>query len=413
MEHLINVLKNRGFIYQATNLKNLEKKMLRCKISAYIGFDCTAKSLHIGSLVQIMFLRWLQRFGHQPVILLGGGTTKIGDPSGKDSMRKIIRVSEIEANKTSIKKILTKFLDFNSKNQAIIVDNSEWLDQLNFIKFLRDFCSHFSINKMLGLESVKLRLNKRKSLSFLEFSYSLLQSFDFYYLYNNKNCILQIGGSDQWGNIISGIELIRKKMQREVFGVTTPLITTSNGIKMGKTEHGAIWLNSEMLSPYKYWQFWRNTEDLQVIKFLKLFTDIPLEQIDKFSNITGKELNDAKILLADEATKICHGVSAALHARSISHEIFKMNNITDNFENYKLDTKIINTGIQLFKLLVLCGFSQSNSDAKRLILGGAIKINNYIIKDISFKIHRNDFNEKKVKLSCGKKKHILIDLESN
>ena len=352
MNNFIKELQARNFIYQATNLVDLEKSVSSKKIKAYIGFDCTAKSLHVGNLIQIMMLRWLQKFGHQPIILLGGDTTKIGDPSGKDEARKVLDLNDIEENKNSIKKVFANFLDFNSDNKAIIVDNNKWLDNLNYIDFLRDFGKYFSINRMINYESVKLRLDREQSLSFLEFNYMLLQAFDFYHLYNEKQCILQMGGSDQWGNlIVNGVELIRKKLGKEVFGLTSPLLTTSSGTKMGKTAKGAVWLNKELLSPYEYWQFWRNTEDADVIKFLKLFTELPLEYINKLSELSGKEINDAKVILADEVTKLCHGVEEANNAKSTSQKTFEANTTGDSLPNYQVSSVEIESGITLVKLL--------------------------------------------------------------
>ena len=410
MNNFINELQNRGFIYQATNLADLEKSAISNKIKAYIGFDCTARSLHVGSLIQIMMLRWLQKLGHQPIILLGGGTTKIGDPSGKDEARKILNFNDIEENKDSIKRVFAKFLNFDSDNKAIILDNDEWLSNINYIDFLRNFGKYFSINRMINFESVKLRLDREQSLSFLEFNYMLLQAFDFYHLYNKEKCVLQMGGSDQWGNIVNGVELVRKKLGKEVFGLTSPLLTASSGAKMGKTAKGAVWLNEELLSPYEYWQFWRNTEDDDVIKFLKLFTELPLEYINKLSKLSGKEINDAKVILADEATKLCHGVKAANTAKSTSKQTFEANNIDDNLPKYEISSIEIETGIALFKLLVSSGLAESNSAARKLIQGNAVRVNNNVVSDINYIIHQGDFDNKNLKLSVGKKKHMLIKL---
>jgi tyrosyl-tRNA synthetase len=408
MSNFISTLQNRGFVYQATNLEELEKKVSGNKIKAYIGFDCTAKSLHVGSLIQIMMLRWLQKFGHQPIILLGGGTTKIGDPSGKDEARKMLGYNDIEENKKSLKKVFNQFLNFDSENKAIILDNDEWLSELKYLEFLRDFGKHFSINRMINFESVKMRLDREQSLSFLEFNYMLLQAFDFYYLYKEQECILQMGGSDQWGNIINGVELIRKKLGDEVFGLTSPLLTTNSGAKMGKTEGGAVWLNDDMLSSYEYWQFWRNTEDADVVKFLKLFTELPLEEIDKLSKLTGKEINNTKIILADEATKLCHGIEASINAKTTSQKTFDDNSIGDNLPKFNITLNDISGGFPLFKLLVLSGLCESNGAARKLIQGNGVRINNAIINDINYMIQQSDFNDKKMKLSTGKKKHILV-----
>ena len=410
MNNFIKELQARNFIYQATNLVDLEKNISSKKIKAYIGFDCTAKSLHVGNLIQIMMLRWLQKFGHQPIILLGGSTTKIGDPSGKDEARKVLNFNDIEENKNSIKKVFANFLDFGSDNKAIILDNDKWLNNLNYIDFLRDFGKYFSINRMINFESVKLRLDREQSLSFLEFNYMLLQAFDFYHLYNEKQCVLQMGGSDQWGNIVNGVELIRKKLSKEVFGLTSPLLTTSSGAKMGKTAKGAVWLNEELLSPYEYWQFWRNTEDADVIKFLKLFTELPITKIDMLSKLSGKEINDAKVILADEATKLCHGVEAANNAKSTSQRTFEANTTGDSLPKYEVSSVEIKSGMTLFKLLVSCGLAASNSAARKLIQGNGARINNSVINDINYTIQVKDFDNANLKLSVGKKKHTLVQL---
>ena len=410
MNNFVNELQTREFIYQSTNLVDLKKSIESNKIKAYVGFDCTAKSLHVGNLIQIMMLRWLQKFGHQPIILLGGGTTKIGDPSGKDEARKVLGFSDIEENKNSIKKVFAKFLNFNSENKAIVLDNDEWLKDINYIDFLRDFGKYFSINRMINFESVKLRLDREQSLSFLEFNYMLLQAFDFYHLYNKEQCVLQMGGSDQWGNIVNGVELIRKKLGKEVYGLTSPLLTTSSGAKMGKTASGAVWLNEELLSPYEYWQFWRNTEDADVIKFLKLFTELPLKYIDELSKLSGKEINDAKIILADEATKLCHGIEAANSAKSSSKQTFEANNIDNNLPKYEVSSIEIKNGMALFKLLISCNLAASNSAARKLIQGNGVRINNNVVNDINYIIKIKDFNNSNLKLSVGKKKHMLIKL---
>ncbi|MBY0581229.1 MAG: tyrosine--tRNA ligase, partial [Rickettsiales bacterium] len=294
------------------------------------------------------------------------------------------------------------------ENKAIILDNDEWLSELKYLEFLRDFGKHFSINRMINFESVKMRLDREQSLSFLEFNYMLLQAFDFYYLYKEQECILQMGGSDQWGNIINGVELIRKKLGDEVFGLTSPLLTTNSGAKMGKTEGGAVWLNDDMLSSYEYWQFWRNTEDADVVKFLKLFTELPLEEIDKLSKLTGKEINNTKIILADEATKLCHGIEASINAKTTSQKTFDDNSIGDNLPKFNITLNDISGGFPLFKLLVLSGLCESNGAARKLIQGNGVRINNAIINDINYMIQQSDFNDKKMKLSTGKKKHILV-----
>ena len=408
MDNLIDIFENRGFIYQCTHLKQLKILVSKQKIKAYIGFDCTAKSLHVGSLIQIMMLRWLQKLGHQPIILLGGGTTKIGDPSGKDEARQVLEFTDIEENKASLQQVFARFLDFESSNKAIILDNDVWLKELKYIDFLRDFGRYFSINRMVNFESVKLRLDREQSLSFLEFNYMLLQAFDFYHLHKKEVCILQMGGSDQWGNIVNGVELIRRKLGKEVFGLTSPLLTTNSGTKMGKTEGGAIWLNNDMLSAYDYWQFWRNTEDADVIKFLKLFTELPLDEINKLSKLKGKEINEAKIILADKATRLCHGTNASVNAKATAKKIFDGSSICSNLPQYEISLNQINNGIQLFKLLVLSGLSKSNNAARKLIQGNGARVNSKIVSDINYTINLNDFDNNKLKLSAGKKKHSII-----
>jgi tyrosyl-tRNA synthetase len=410
MNNFIHILSNRGFIYQSTNLEQLDLVTSEQKVKAYIGFDCTAKSLHVGSLIQIMMLRWLQKSGHQPIILLGGGTTKIGDPSGKDEARKILEFNDIEENKTSLKKVFARFLDFESENKAIILDNDEWLSRINYVEFLRDYGSYFSINRMISFESVKMRLEREQSLSFLEFNYMLLQAFDFFHLYQEENCVVQMGGSDQWGNIINGVELIRKKLGKEVFGLTSPLLTTASGAKMGKTESGAVWLSEEMLSPYDYWQFWRNTEDADVIKFLKLFTEISLDQIQELSKLEGRDINEAKIILADEATKLCHGTIATESAKKTAQKTFEDGGLGSDLPEYTLYTKEIKSGIELYNLLTRCGLSQSNSASKKLIEGNGARINNEAIGDTKYIVTSKDFKDGVLKLSSGKKRHTLIKL---
>jgi len=329
-------MKSRGCLHQCTDLDALDTIFNQQSICAYIGFDCTAESLHVGSLLQIMILRRLQAHGHRPIVLLGGGTTMIGDPSGKDSTRKILNQDQIEKNILSIKNIFKKLLNFEDKKiEPMFVNNHDWLSKLNYINFLRDVGSHFTINKMLTFDSVKLRLQREQSLSYMEFNYMILQAYDFYQLFKDKNCLLQIGGSDQWGNIVSGVDLIRRIEKKEVFGLTTPLITLASGAKMGKTESGAIWLNKEMFSPYDYWQFWRNTNDKDVIKFLKYFTEIKTENLDKISK-EEKDINNLKILLANEATKILHGEKASAESENTAKETFLMGGVGKNLPEIKI-----------------------------------------------------------------------------
>ena len=410
----LNYINERGFFNQCTNLKGLEKALEK-KSVGYIGFDCTADSLHIGSLVPIMLLRAFQKFGHQPIVLLGGGTTLIGDPSGKDETREILTIEKIEQNKEKLKSLFMKFLSFSNtkENKAILLDNLDWVKKLNYVDFLREIGSQFSINKMLTLESVKQRLNREQNLSFLEFNYSIIQSFDFLELYKNKQCNIQFGGSDQWGNIISGIELVKKKIRHEVFGLTSPLITTSDGIKMGKTNAGAVWLTSEKLSPYEYWQYWRNIDDKDVTKFLLLFTELDVSVIEKYKTSSGSELNNAKILLANEATKICHGEESAKQAEKSANTIFAKNEIDLNIpEKNKLEVsnKGIQSAMSLKQLLVSINLSSSIAESKRLIINGGVKINNNKVLDKEYIIQHSDFSDNLMFISVGKKRNGIIKL---
>ncbi len=408
MNKFLKEFKERGFFYQCTNESDLSKLLDKKKISAYIGFDCTAESLHVGSLLQIMCLRLLQKHGHKPIVLLGGGTTRIGDPSGKDKTRKLLSEKEILKNSKNIKQILEKFLDKkNKKTKPIFVDNYKWLKSLNYINFLRKIGKHFTINKMLSFESVKTRLEREQSLSYMEFNYMILQAYDFLELNNKEDCILQIGGSDQWGNIINGVDLIKKHSDKEAFGLTTPLITLAGGAKMGKTADGAVWLDKKFLSPYDYWQFWRNTDDRDVKKFLKFFTDIETEKIDNFSN---QNINQLKILLANKTTEMLHGKKESLKAEKIAKEAFSDNSSGSSLPSIELSKKILNKNINVIELVVLAKFEKSKSEVRRLIKGRAVKINNQIIEDEKFQITDEIFKDNYIKLSIGKKRHIRIQL---
>ena len=408
MNKFLKEFKERGFFYQCTNENDLSELLDKKKISAYIGFDCTAESLHVGSLLQIMCLRLLQKHGHKPIVLLGGGTTRIGDPSGKDKTRKLLSEKEILKNSKNIKKILEKFLDKkNKKTKPIFVDNYKWLKNLNYINFLRKIGKHFTINKMLSFESVKTRLEREQSLSYMEFNYMILQAYDFLELNNKEDCILQIGGSDQWGNIINGVDLIKKHSDKEAFGLTTPLITLAGGAKMGKTADGAVWLDKKFLSPYDYWQFWRNTDDRDVKKFLKFFTDIKTEKIDSFSD---QNINQLKILLANKTTEMLHGKKESLKAEKIAKEAFSDNSSGSSLPSIELSKKILNKNINVIELVVLAKFEKSKSEVRRLIKGKAVKINNQIIEDEKFLITDEIFKDNYIKLSIGKKRHIRIQL---
>ncbi len=403
----INIMLERGFIHQLTDKENLKKEMLISPIVGYIGFDCTAPSLHVGSLIQIMMLRWFQKTGNKPIVLMGGGTTKIGDPSGKDSARPLLSLEKIKNNKENIKTIFEKFLKFGDHdNDAIIVDNAEWLESLNYISFLRDYGSFFSVNKLINLESVKLRLEREQNLSFLEFNYSLLQAFDFLQLSKSYNCKIQMGGSDQWGNIITGIELVRKATSKQAYGLTSPLLTNSNGSKMGKTANGAVWLNEEQLSDWDFWQYWRNVEDLDVIKFLKLFTEIPLSEIQKLENLKGAEINEAKIILANEVTKLCRNMEVAKKIASSSANLFNKAKLDDILPS----VRITKSKISLINALKILNFLNSNGEARRLIRGNGAKINDVIVNDENYTLTSKDYENGKAKISYGKKKHGLLIL---
>ncbi len=403
-------MQSRGYLNQCTDLEKLEDIANNQSVVGYIGFDCTAKSLHVGSLLQIMVLRLMQKNGHRPIVLLGGGTTLIGDPSGKDATRKILNHTEIKMNIKEIKKVFNKVLDTtNKKTKPIYVDNYNWLSKLNYINFLRNIGSHFTINKMLTFDSVKLRLEREQSLSYMEFNYMILQAYDFYQLYKKNKCILQIGGSDQWGNIINGVELIRRMSKKEAFGLTTPLITLSSGAKMGKTEKGAIWLNKDLFSTYDYWQFWRNTDDRDVKRFLNFFTEIKSTKIDQLVS-EENNINNLKILLANEATKILHGESASKNAEKTARETFELGGIGKNLPEIKIKKNILEKGINILDFMFQNQIMSSKSEARRAIKGNAIKIDNKILNDESKIVQVEDFTNNVLKISFGKKKHYLIKI---
>ncbi len=408
MNKFLKEFKDRNFFYQCTNEDELSKLLDKEKIRAYIGFDCTAESLHVGSLLQIMCLKLLQNHGHQPIVLLGGGTTRIGDPSGKDKTRKILSDKEIAKNQKNIEKILKKYLDTdNKKTKPIFVNNFSWLKNLNYISFLRNVGKHFTINKMLTFDSVKTRLEREQSLSYMEFNYMILQAYDFLELNKTKKCILQIGGSDQWGNIVNGVDLVKRSCNEQTFGLTTPLITLASGAKMGKTENGAIWLDKKFLSPYEYWQFWRNTDDRDVIRFLKYFTDIKIEKIEKIKN---KNINDLKVLLANNATTMLHGKQEALNSQKTAKEAFSIDSLGSNLPTVKIKKDIINHGVNIIDLIVLSKLESSKSEIRRLIKGKAIKINNKIILNEKLVVVNEMLNDNYFKLSIGKKRHLKIEL---
>ena len=404
----LKIMIERGFIHQMTDKEGLDSECYSGSITGYIGFDCTAPSLHVGSLIQIMMLRWFQKTGNKPIVLMGGGTTKIGDPSGKDTARPVLTSKMINDNKDSIKTIFERFLSFGEEqNGALLIDNSIWLDKLNYISFLRDFGSSFSINKLINLDSVKLRLEREQNLSFLEFNYSLLQAFDFLKLNQEYNCQLQMGGSDQWGNIITGLDLVRKKISRQAFGLTSPLLTTSSGTKMGKSANGAVWLNENQLSNWDFWQYWRNTEDLDVVKFLKLFTELPISEIEKLEKLKGAEINDAKIILANEVTKLCRGEK---EAEQVSNAAINTFNKLQNDDALPKKT-ILEAKISIIDALKLLDFAKSNGEARRLIRGNGAKINDAVVNDENFILSNYHFKDNKAKISSGKKKHGLLILK--
>ena len=403
-------MKSRGYLNQCTDLEKLSEICNKKSISGYIGFDCTASSLHVGSLLQIMILKLMQKHGHQPIVLLGGGTTMIGDPSGKDVTRKILDQKEIKKNIQSIKKVFIKILKTSDKKtKPIFVDNANWLTKLNYIDFLRNIGSHFTLNKMLTFDSVKLRLEREQSLSYMEFNYMILQAYDFLKLFEKNNCVLQIGGSDQWGNIVNGVELIRRKLQKESFGLTTPLITLASGVKMGKTEKGAIWLNENLFSPYDYWQFWRNTDDRDVKRFLYFFTEISQSEIEHLYE-KEKNINKLKIILANEATKILHGEIASKKAEQTAMETFRDKGLSSNLPEIKIKLNNIEKGIKLIDLLTDNKIFPSKSEIRRVMANNGLKINDNLMNDDKKILRPNDFKEKVLKVSYGKKKHYIIKI---
>ena len=403
----LSEFKKRNYFNQCTNSDELEQLMNKNKIRAYIGFDCTAPSLHVGSLLQIMCLRLLQKYGHQPIVLLGGGTTRIGDPSGKEETRKILSEKEIEQNIKNIEKVFKIFLKTkNSKIKPIFINNYKWLGKLNYIKFLREIGKHFTINKMLSFDSVKLRLEREQSLSYMEFNYMILQAYDFLELNKTKNCLMQIGGSDQWGNIVNGVELIKRHSSKQVFGLTTPLITLSSGSKMGKTEKGAIWLDKKLLSSYDYWQFWRNTDDRDVLRFLKMFTDLNLQKIEEIKN---KNINQLKVILANEATAMLHGKAATQKAEQTAKNTFEKKSIGEDLPSINLKKEEVINGINIVDLVITSNLLNSKNEVRRMIKNKGIKVNNIPVENDQFNVSLNNFEKENfLKLSHGKKKHVIF-----
>jgi tyrosyl-tRNA synthetase len=408
----LQVLAERGFIHQVSDADGLDAKAAAAPITAYVGFDATAPSLHIGNLLTIMMLRWLQKTGHRPIALMGGGTSKIGDPSGKDTSRALLTEAQIDANIASIRTVFTRFLDFEAgavmaNNAAIMGNNADWLDRLHYIPFLRDVGRHFTINKMLTFDSVKLRLEREQPLTFLEFNYMILQAYDFVELYKRHGCILQMGGSDQWGNIVNGIDLGRRLLDAELFALTTPLLTTSSGAKMGKTETGAVWLNADMMSPYDYWQFWRNCEDGDVARLLKLFTGLPLREIGRLATLKGQELNEAKKILATEATALLHGRAAAEQAAETARRTFEEGALAETLPTVEIPR--LEAGLGVLAACVEVGFASSNGEARRHIRGGGLKVNDATVTDEKMVLTpRHLTPEGVIKLSLGRKRHVLL-----
>lgn len=407
----LSVLAERGFIAQCTDDAALDEAARTGIVTGYIGYDCTAPSLHVGNLISILMLRRLQQAGHRPIVVIGGGTTKVGDPSGKDEARQLLTQDQINENKKTIKATFERFLTFgNGATDAILVDNDDWLSELNYIDFLRDYGRHFSINRMLGFDSVKLRLDREQPLSFLEFNYMILQAYDFLELSRRFGCTLQMGGSDQWGNIVNGIELARRTDGASLFGLTTNLLTTASGAKMGKTAQGAVWLNEDRLSVYDYWQFWRNTEDADIGRFLRLFTELPLAEIEKLEALDGAELNEAKKILATEATAMCHGRAAAEKAEATARETFEQGGTSADLPSIDIAADRIADGLGLLEAFVTAELAASNSEARRLVQGGGAKVNDAAQNDIGATLGTGDIVDGVIKLSAGKKRHVLLKI---
>ncbi|MDP6573981.1 MAG: tyrosine--tRNA ligase [Rhodospirillales bacterium] len=406
----LSTLTERGFVHQCTDDEALDALAAEKPLTAYIGFDCTAPSLHVGSLISIMMLKWLQEAGHKPIVLMGGGTTKVGDPSGKDDVRTLLDEAEIADNMRRIEQVFSQFLTFgDGPTDAVMIDNSEWLDGLSYIPFLREYGRHFSVNRMLGFDSVKLRLEREQPLTFLEFNYMVLQAYDFLELARRFDCVLQMGGSDQWGNIVNGVEVGRRADGRELYGLTTPLLTTAAGAKMGKTASGAVWLNADMLSPYDYWQYWRNTDDADVGRFLRLFTDLGLDEITRLEALGGNEINEAKKVLANQATQLCHGEDAARAAAETARRTFEDGEAGDQLPTVDMPRAELESGIPAFEILRRAGLAASNGEARRLIKGGGGRANDIVITDEMQTVSLADVNDQGyIKLSAGKKRHALV-----
>ncbi|MFM9941925.1 MAG: tyrosine--tRNA ligase [Hyphomicrobiaceae bacterium] len=405
----LKIMAERGFIHQCSDFAGLDALAAKGEVVCYVGYDCTAPSLHVGNLISIMMLHWLQKSGNKPITLMGGGTTRVGDPSGKDETRQIRSIDEIDRNKDSIKGVFAKLLNFgDGKLDAIMVDNAEWLAKLNYIDMLRDIGRHFSVNRMLTMDSVKLRLEREQEMSFIEFNYMICQAYDFVELSRRFGCNLQMGGSDQWGNIVTGVDLGRRMGTPQLYALTTPLLTTSSGAKMGKTEEGAVWLNEEQLSPYKYWQFWRNTEDADVERFLKLFTTLPMAEIVKLAALQGAGINDAKKVLATEATALLHGRDKAEAAAETARKTFEEGTLATDLETIEVPESDIRNELGVLAAFVMAGLVKSNGEARRQVQGGGLKVNDVAVKDDKAKLRSGDVKDGVIKLSLGKKKHVLL-----
>lgn len=407
----LRVMETRGFLSDCTDMEGLDEALLNGIVPAYIGFDATASSLHVGSLIQIMMLRWLQKTGHQPLVLMGGGTSKVGDPSFRADERALMDDAKIASNMEGIKKVFTNYVTFgDGPSDAKMLNNAEWLDGLNYLTFLRDIGRFFSINRMLSFESVKQRIDREQSLSFLEFNYMILQAYDFMELNRLHGCMLQMGGSDQWGNIVNGIDLTRRVSQKAVFGLTSPLLATADGKKMGKSQDGAVWLNADMRSPYEFWQFWRNTLDADVTRFLKLYTELPIEECERLGSLEGSDINEAKIILANEVTTLAHGVDAARTAAATAKEVFEKGGVGDDLPTVTLDAEDIGeNGISIVQLFVKSGLAPSGKEAKRTIASGGAKMNDKVVTDAGRMVSRESITGR-IKLSSGKKRHALVKL---
>ncbi|WP_050523444.1 tyrosine--tRNA ligase [Pseudorhodobacter wandonensis] len=406
----MRVMIERGFLADCTDYQALDEALVKGTLPGYIGFDATAKSLHVGSLIQIMMLRWLQKSGGKPIVLMGGGTTKVGDPSFRADERPLLGPEQIDENIAGIRKVFTSYVQFgDGPNDALMLNNAEWLDGLNYLDFLRDIGRHFSINRMLSFESVKSRLDREQSLSFLEFNYMILQAYDFLELNRRYGCLLQMGGSDQWGNIVNGIDLTRRVLDNQIFGLTSPLLTTSDGKKMGKSQSGAIWLNADMLSPYEFWQFWRNTTDADVGRFLKLYTELPLDECDRLGALQGSEINAAKVILANEVTTLCHGAEAAAAAEATAREVFEKGGTGDDLPTFAVTAAELADGVSVSSLFVKSGLAKSGKDAKRLIAEGGARLNDEPVTEAGQMITAADLAAP-IKLTAGRKRHALIVL---